>query len=109
MNDPCSRNNEVNFPGLTGLFCPCVLFGRNVETLKEEISQNGACICHVIFVEGGMALAAITALFNGIDPDTTLLITEGLLFAWWGCGIYTSMARQSLQRKYHLKVISVSW
>lgn len=86
------------------MFCPCVLFGRNVETLQEEISQNGACICHVIFVEGGMALAAITALVSGIDPDTTLLIVEGLLFAWWGCGIYTSMARQSLQRKYHLKV-----
>lgn len=51
MNDPCSRNNEVNFPGLTGLFCPCVLFGPNVETLKEEISQNGACICHVILCD----------------------------------------------------------
>ncbi|XP_074356500.1 cell number regulator 6-like [Apium graveolens] len=88
---------------LTGLFCPCVLFGRNVETLQEEISEKGACVCHVIFVEGGMALAAITALASGIDPDTTLLIVEGLLFAWWGCGIYTSMARQSLQRKYHLK------
>ncbi|WOH14857.1 hypothetical protein DCAR_0934384 [Daucus carota subsp. sativus] len=96
----CAEDTESCF---TGLFCPCVLFGRNVETLQEEISQNGACICHVIFVEGGMALAAITALVSGIDPDTTLLIVEGLLFAWWGCGIYTSMARQSLQRKYHLK------
>lgn len=101
-----SHSLEFYLLGLTGLFCPCVLFGRNVETLQEEISQNGACVCHVIFVEGGMALAAITALVSGIDPDTTLLIVEGLLFAWWGCGIYTSMARQSLQRKYHLKVIN---
>ncbi|KAM7512145.1 hypothetical protein LguiB_011020 [Lonicera macranthoides] len=51
----------------------------------------------------GMTLAALTALFHGMDPDTTLLICEGLLFAWWGCGIYTSIARQALQRQYHLK------
>ncbi|KAF2315805.1 hypothetical protein GH714_040344 [Hevea brasiliensis] len=58
-----------------------------------------------ICVEGGMALAAATAtaIFHGVDPRTSFLICEGLLFAWWMCGIYTGLVRQSLQRKYHLK------
>ncbi|KAF7824847.1 cell number regulator 6-like [Senna tora] len=72
---------------LTGLFCPCVLFGRNVA----------------IFVEGGIALAAATAIFHGVDPGTSFLIGEGLFFTWWMCGIYTGLVRQSLQKKYHLK------
>ncbi|PSS35945.1 Cell number regulator like [Actinidia chinensis var. chinensis] len=88
----------------TGLFCPYVLFGRNVESVNEDITERAACIGHVICVEGGMTVAALTAAFNGIiDPQTSFLICEGLFFAWWMCGIYTSMARQSLQRKYHLK------
>ncbi|KAF2315777.1 hypothetical protein GH714_040315 [Hevea brasiliensis] len=62
-----------------------------------------------ICVEGGMALAAATAtaIFHGVDPRTSFLICEGLLFAWWMCGIYTGLVRQSLQRKYHLKVTLV--
>lgn len=95
----------IHSVGLTGLFCPCVLFGRNVESLNEEISQTGACVGHVICVEGGITLAVVTAAMHGIDPDTMCLITEGLLFTWWVCGIYTGMARQALQRKYHLKVV----
>ncbi|XP_059633898.1 cell number regulator 6-like [Cornus florida] len=87
----------------TGLFCPCVLFGYNIESLKEEIPWNNACVCHAVCVEGGMALAAVTAVVHGIDPHTSVLIGEGLLFAWWMCGIYNGMARESLQRKYHLK------
>ncbi|XP_052193373.1 cell number regulator 6 [Diospyros lotus] len=87
----------------TGLLLPCVLFGRNVETLSDDFSQRAACVGHVICVEGGITLAALTSVFNGIDPQTTCLIYEGLFFAWWMCGIYTSMARQTLQRKYHLK------
>lgn len=90
--------------GWTGLFCPCVLFGRNVERLREDIEWTRPCICHAIFVEGGIALAAATAAFHGIDPRTSFLIGEGLLFAWWMCGIYTGLFRQSLQKKYHLKV-----
>ncbi|MQM22338.1 hypothetical protein Taro_055389 [Colocasia esculenta] len=43
------------------------------------------------------------ALFPGIDPGTSFLIGEGLLFTWWMCGIYTGLFRQSLQKKYHLK------
>ena len=91
--------------GLTGLFCPCVLFGRNVETLHEETPWTGPCICHAIFVEGGIALATATAIFNGfIDPGTSFLIFEGLFFTWWMCGIYTGQVRQNLQKKYHLEV-----
>ncbi|KAF8008659.1 hypothetical protein BT93_K2354 [Corymbia citriodora subsp. variegata] len=87
----------------TGLFCPCVLFGRNVESLREDTPWTTPCICHAIFVEGGIALAVATAAFNGIDPHTSFLIGEGLIFAWWMCGIYTGLVRQSLQKKYHLK------
>lgn len=88
----------------TGLFCPCVLFGRNVERFKEEVPWTNACICHAVCIEGGIALAAATALFNGyFDPDTLRLLGEGLLFAWWICGIYTGLFREELQRRYHLE------
>ncbi|XP_047962764.1 cell number regulator 6-like [Salvia hispanica] len=88
----------------TGLFCPCVLFGRNVEQLREDTPWTGPCICHAIFVEGGIAFAVATAALHGfIDPRTTFLIGEGLFFSWWMCGIYTGLVRQSLQKKYHLK------
>ncbi|MQM21432.1 hypothetical protein Taro_054473 [Colocasia esculenta] len=95
----CAEDTE----SWTGLFCPCVLFGRNVEGLREDIPWTRPCICHAIFVEGGMALAAATALFHGVAPGTAFLIGEGLLFTWWMCGIYTGLFRQSLQKKYHLK------
>nr|CAD1818810.1 unnamed protein product [Ananas comosus var. bracteatus] len=87
----------------TGLFCPCVLFGRNVEGFRANIPWTKPCICHAIFVEGGIALAIATAAFHGIDPRTSFLIGEGLFFGWWMCGIYTGISRQSLQKKYHLK------
>lgn len=90
------------------MFCPCVLFGENVETLREEIPWQNACVCHAMCVEGGMAVAAATALFHGIDPQTSFLISETLMFAWWMCGIYTGLFRQSLQKKYHLKVGSIT-
>lgn len=87
----------------TGLFCPCMLFANNVQSINEDISWNRPCLCHAIFVEGGIALAALTAIFHGFDPSTSFLIGEGLMFSWWMCGIYTGLFRQSLQRKYHLK------
>lgn len=93
--------------GWTGLFCPCVLFGRNVEQLREDIPWTNACVCHALCVEGGMTLAAATALLHGIDPKTSFLIFEGLVFTWWMCGIYTGLFRQSLQKEYHLKVICI--
>lgn len=95
--------------GWSGLFCPCVLFGRNVEQLREDIPWSNACVCHALCVEGGLTLAAATALFHGIDPRTSFLICEGLLFTWWMCAIYTGLFRQSLQKQYHLKVISIFW
>ncbi|XP_051137866.1 cell number regulator 6-like [Andrographis paniculata] len=88
----------------TGLFCPCVLFGRNVERVRDDTPWTHPCVCHAIFVEGGLALAVATAALNGmIDPGTTCLICEGLFFSWWMCGIYTGFVRQTLQKKYHLK------
>lgn len=92
--------------GWTGLFCPCVLFGRNIESLRDDTPWTTPCICHAVCVEGGIALAVATAFVHGIEPKTTFLIVEGLLFAWWMCGIYTGLSRQSLQKKYHLKVVS---
>jgi Cys-rich protein (TIGR01571 family) len=92
------------FTGLAGLFCPCVLFGRNFESLREDVPWNRACLCHAIFVEGGMAVAAAAAILHGFDPRSAFLVGEGLLFAWWMCGVYTGLVRQSLQKKYHLKV-----
>ncbi|KAK4397420.1 UNVERIFIED_CONTAM: Cell number regulator 6 [Sesamum calycinum] len=89
---------------LTGFFCPCVQFGRNVAALNDDISSERACIGHAVCIEGGIAAAAVTAAFHGvIDPDSVCLLTEGLLFAWWVCAIYTGMGRQLLQRRYHLK------
>lgn len=94
-----------DFAGRTGLFCPCVLYGRNIEAVRDEIPWTQPCVCHAICVEGGMALAAVTALFSGyIDPQTTVVICEGLFFAWWMCGIYSGLFRQELQKKYHLRV-----
>ncbi|KAL9225226.1 hypothetical protein vseg_001175 [Gypsophila vaccaria] len=96
----CTQDTESCW---TGLFCPCVLFGRNIERLRDETPWTTPCICHAVCVEGGMALAAATSFIYGIDPQTTCLIWEGLFFTWWMCGIYTGLARQTLQSKYHLK------
>ncbi|KAL6321810.1 hypothetical protein AAG906_035507 [Vitis piasezkii] len=96
----CAEDTESCW---TGLFCPCVLFGRNIERLREDTPWTTPCICHAICIEGGIALAIGTGVFHGIDPRTSFLICEGLLFAWWMCGIYTGLVRQSLQKKYHLQ------
>nr|KAJ0222813.1 hypothetical protein LSAT_V11C200097930 [Lactuca sativa] len=100
----CAEDTESCW---TGLFCPCVLFGRNYEKLREDMPWTTPCVCHAVFVEGGMALAAATAAFHGIEPQTSVLICEGLLFTWWVCGIYTGIVRQTLQKKYHLKVLTL--
>ncbi|EFJ11620.1 hypothetical protein SELMODRAFT_125873 [Selaginella moellendorffii] len=86
-----------------GLFCPCVLFGRNVERMKDNVPWTTPCTCHAIFVEGGIALALGTAAFHGINPRAAFLVGEALLFLWWMCGIYTGLFRQELQKKYHLQ------
>lgn len=88
----------------TGLCCPCMLFGRNLEKLNDEISYNCACVGHAICVEGGIALAILTATCHGtIDPGTVALLAEGLFCTWWLCSVYTGIPRQILQRKYRLK------
>ncbi|KAJ8447300.1 hypothetical protein Cgig2_013077 [Carnegiea gigantea] len=90
--------------GMTGMLCPCVLFGRNVEKFKEEIPWTNACICHAICIEGGLTLAALMAIFNGyFEPNTLHLCGEGLLFGWWICAIYNGLFREELQKKYHLQ------
>ncbi|XP_076898629.1 cell number regulator 6-like isoform X1 [Bidens hawaiensis] len=98
----CAEDTESCW---TGLFCPCVLFGRNYENLRDDYaSATTPCVLHAIFIEGGLAVAATTAALHGIiDPRTSFLICEGVLFGWWMCGIYTGIVRQMLQKKYHLK------
>lgn len=98
-------NDDACVLGRTGLFYPCVLFGRNLEAMRDDIPWTNACVCHAMCIEGGMTLAAATTLFHGIDPQTSFLIAESLFFTWWMCGIYTGLFRQNLQKKYHLKVI----
>ncbi|KAA8533868.1 hypothetical protein F0562_031385 [Nyssa sinensis] len=65
----CAEDTESCW---TGLFCPCVLFGRNVEKLREDTPWTSPCICHAIFVEGGIAVAAAVAAFHGIDLRTSI-------------------------------------
>jgi len=86
-----------------GCFCPCVLFGHNVEKMKDDVQWTTPCICHAIFVEGGIALGCATLALHGLNPKAVFLIGEGLIFAWWMCGVYTGLFRQELQRKYHLQ------
>ncbi|CAI5520040.1 unnamed protein product [Closterium sp. Naga37s-1] len=95
---------------IQGLFCPCVLFGKNVEAIRDDIPWSAACACHVMCIEGGVALG--TALlccpaYITVDPQTLFLLGETLFFAWWMCGIYTGLFRQELQKKYHLKLSSL--
>ncbi|KAF2303523.1 hypothetical protein GH714_018977 [Hevea brasiliensis] len=75
-------------PSWTGLFCPCVLFGHNVETLREDIPWTNACVCHAMCVEGGLALAAATLFFHGIDPKTSFSFAR-VYYLPGGCVEYT--------------------
>eukprot|EP00245_Coleochaete_scutata_P008817 TRINITY_DN276_c0_g1_i1.p1 TRINITY_DN276_c0_g1~~TRINITY_DN276_c0_g1_i1.p1 ORF type:complete len:266 (-),score=34.89 TRINITY_DN276_c0_g1_i1:713-1438(-) len=91
---------------IQGALCPCVLFGKNVEALKD-IPWVQTCWCHAIFVEGGIALAAATFLLplispSAVPPSLAVFVTEALLFSWWICGVHTGLFRQELQKKYHL-------
>ncbi|TVU31716.1 hypothetical protein EJB05_23414, partial [Eragrostis curvula] len=67
-----------------------------------------ACTCHVICVEGCVALAILTAVMYGVGVITphsiSYLIGEGLASCWIissHCCFYR--ARENLQKKYHLK------
>ncbi|KAL9670765.1 hypothetical protein QQ045_008323 [Rhodiola kirilowii] len=72
--------------------------------MRDKTTWTGPCVCHALCVEGGMVAAAATVMFYGVDPKTSCLIFEGLFFTWWLCGIYTGIIRESLQKKYHLKI-----
>lgn len=90
---------------LQGAFCPCILFGKNVEKIKPEIPWKTAAICHGVLVEGGVCLAiTLAAAPSLVDPSTMCFLGELLVYSWWVCGLYTGLFRQELQHKYHLKV-----
>ncbi|XVF33571.1 hypothetical protein REPUB_Repub17cG0179800 [Reevesia pubescens] len=36
----------------TDLFCPCLLFGQNVETLRDDVTRSDACFCHTLCLCG---------------------------------------------------------
>ncbi|XP_028961916.1 cell number regulator 6-like isoform X2 [Malus domestica] len=51
----------------------------------------------------GLALAALTAIFHGVDPWISITICEGLLCSWWMRVVFAGLVRQALQKKYHLQ------
>ncbi|CAN6311911.1 unnamed protein product [Urochloa humidicola] len=86
----------------TGLLCPCVLFGRNVEAVSG-VPWTEPCAFHAVCIEGGIALSILTAAFHGVtSPVVSYLIGEGLLCGWMLCTAGTSLSRERLQKKYHL-------
>ncbi|KZV43418.1 cell number regulator 6, partial [Dorcoceras hygrometricum] len=96
----CAQDRESC---LMGLFCPCVLFGRNVEQVTE-CTWIAPCVCHAVFVEGGIALAAATAALHGcIGPATAGCICEVLFSGWMMSGLCTGTVRESLEDTYHLE------
>eukprot|EP00270_Netrium_digitus_P001146 TRINITY_DN11251_c0_g1_i1.p1 TRINITY_DN11251_c0_g1~~TRINITY_DN11251_c0_g1_i1.p1 ORF type:complete len:188 (-),score=37.71 TRINITY_DN11251_c0_g1_i1:249-779(-) len=72
---------------LLGLFCPCVLFGQNVERLHGR-SCLGPCVIHCVL--GG---AVATLLSPMVGPAAL----------WLTCvSCYTCSYRTELRSKYHL-------
>ncbi|XP_078173940.1 cell number regulator 6-like [Carex rostrata] len=87
----------------TGLFCPCVLYGQNMETI-HGIPWQESCLCHATFLCVGAGLAISLAICNGtVSPDAFELMTEGLICGWNVFSMYTSTGRDNLQKKFHLK------
>ncbi|KAG5554253.1 hypothetical protein RHGRI_011947 [Rhododendron griersonianum] len=89
----------------TGLICPCVLYGRNVERLRDDGTRWIApCICHAVFCEGGIALAATTAAlaFHGIG-EALLVLGVGVYACWCGIATFAGTDRHLLQKKYYLE------
>eukprot|EP00244_Chara_vulgaris_P006997 TRINITY_DN2632_c0_g2_i1.p1 TRINITY_DN2632_c0_g2~~TRINITY_DN2632_c0_g2_i1.p1 ORF type:complete len:220 (-),score=18.44 TRINITY_DN2632_c0_g2_i1:486-1145(-) len=79
-----------------GLFCPCVLFGRNVERVNQT-PWTGPCICHAVCVEGGAATAIGALIYFHFQQ-----LVIPFIF-WWLCGLYMAGPRSELQRKYRLE------
>lgn len=90
----------------TGLICPCVLYGRNVERSRDDGTRWIApCICHAVFCEGGIALAATTAAliaFHGMG-EALLVLGVSVYACWLGIAISAGRDRVALQKKYHLE------
>ncbi|KAK4353124.1 hypothetical protein RND71_028642 [Anisodus tanguticus] len=60
-------------------FCPCVLFGRNVKSLREDTPCSTPCVCHAIFVEGGIALVAATTTFHVTAEEVSSQVFQLLM------------------------------
>ncbi|XP_068660367.1 protein PLANT CADMIUM RESISTANCE 10 isoform X2 [Aristolochia californica] len=73
-----------------GLFCPCVLFGKNAEFLGAE-SWTGPCMTH--FILWGLVNGLCCMLTDGL-----LLGIPGSVVACYACGY-----RKSLRAKYNLQ------
>ncbi|CAA2975411.1 cell number regulator 6-like [Olea europaea subsp. europaea] len=83
--EPCP--NEQDMPVPTGakhllngaVFAMCLVW-RNVEKLRENTSWTTPCVCHALYEEGGLALAApAIGLPSFIHPRTSFLICESVV------------------------------
>ncbi|KAH9294969.1 hypothetical protein KI387_038557, partial [Taxus chinensis] len=73
-----------------GLFCPCVLFGKNVEYLEGR-SWTGPCCVH--FLLWGVVTGICCSLTEG-----TLLGLLGSFVSCYACGY-----RRAIRAKYNLE------
>ncbi|XP_073125150.1 cell number regulator 6-like [Henckelia pumila] len=98
----CAQDTESC---MMGLFCPCVLFGRNVAQVRDNCTWIAPCIFHAVYVEGGVALAAafLAGLQSVLAPRTSGCILEVLVFGWMMSGLCTSTVRDSLEERYLLE------
>uniref|UniRef100_A0A0E0K7I3 Uncharacterized protein n=1 Tax=Oryza punctata TaxID=4537 RepID=A0A0E0K7I3_ORYPU len=98
---PGELNQPVHLEGRRCSECGQVL-PESYEPPADEPWTTGIFAC-TDDPQTWIALALLTAIFHGVDPRTSFLIGEGLVFSWWLCATYTGIFRQELQRKYHLK------
>ncbi|KAJ1692812.1 hypothetical protein LUZ63_009510 [Rhynchospora breviuscula] len=84
-----------------GLFCPCVLYGKNLETLEGTPWQE-ACSGHACFLVAGAAMMVSLATCQ-MSPDTVWCISEGLLCGWFIFSATISSGREQMQKKFHLE------
>uniref|UniRef100_A0A0C9RFS9 TSA: Wollemia nobilis Ref_Wollemi_Transcript_29843_741 transcribed RNA sequence n=1 Tax=Wollemia nobilis TaxID=56998 RepID=A0A0C9RFS9_9CONI len=73
-----------------GLFCPCILFGKNVEYLEGQ-SWTGPCVVH--FLLWGVVTGMCCSLTEG-----TLLGLLGSFVSCYACGY-----RRAIRTKYNLE------
>ncbi|XP_002971358.2 protein PLANT CADMIUM RESISTANCE 10 [Selaginella moellendorffii] len=73
-----------------GLFCPCILFGRNVETLEDR-PWVGPCVMHLLL------WGAVTGLCCALTEGTALGVAASCV-SCYACGY-----RKTLRDKYNLE------